>query len=69
MPRRKRRDRINEYHLQRVERQVSLLRTVISDATLGLTLSCPHSQALMQLRTDLLKAVNLLNNRPADYLF
>jgi len=68
MPRRKRHEKISEYHLQRIERQVSLLEIAISEASLGMTLFCPHGEALAQLSKDLRTAVNLLNNRPADYL-
>ena len=67
MPRRKRHYEISEYPLQRIERQVSLLESAIADATLRVTLFCPHGEPLMQLRSNLRIAVNLLNNRPADY--
>ena len=68
MPRRKRYDTIREYDLQKIERQVSALEKVIRDTDLRLTHSGPHGQALTKLRKDLHTAVNLLNNRPADYL-
>ena len=67
MPRRKRHDQISEYHLQRIERQVSLLETAITDATLSLRLFCPHCQAL-ELRGNLRVALNVLNDRPAVYV-
>jgi hypothetical protein len=67
MPRRKHYDTIREYDLQKIESQVSALERVIRDTDLRLTHSGPHGQALMQLRKDLNTAVNLLNNRPADY--
>ena len=67
MPRRKRHDTIWEYDLQKIERQVSVLDRVAGDTFLRLSAFCPHGEALMQLRRNLHTAVNLLNNRPADY--
>lgn len=67
MPRRKRYDKVNEYHLHRIERQVVLLRDALMDATLRLTPFREHYDAIIQLQTDLLTALNLLNDRPADY--
>ena len=68
MPRRKRHDNISEYHLQKLERQASLLETAITDATRSLTIFCPHGEALTHLRTNLRIAVNLLNDRPVDHV-
>ncbi|MGE0282723.1 MAG: hypothetical protein AB7P20_19220 [Rhizobiaceae bacterium] len=67
MPHRRRYDTINEYHLHRIERQALLLRIALADADLRLTPFRPHSDAIAVLRGDLAKAINLLNDRPADY--
>lgn len=68
MPRRKRHDRITPYHLGRIDRQAALLRQAIDEATLDLTPFEPHYDALYQLRDDLRRALNLLNDRPADWV-
>lgn len=67
MPRRKRHDTITSYHLQRIEKQVTQLELAMGEATLSLTPLRPHYDALMQLRSELRVALNLLSDRPADY--
>lgn len=64
MPRRKRYDKIHVHHLQQIERQVSLLRIALSQATLTLTPFRPHYDGSSKLQDDLRCA---LNDRPADY--
>ncbi|MBX3582890.1 MAG: hypothetical protein KF810_13435 [Rhizobiaceae bacterium] len=51
----------------KIERQADLLEIAIRDASVGLNHYTPHGEAMMQLRKDLRKAVNVLGNRPADY--
>ena len=65
-PRRKRYDKIHVHHLQQIERQVSLLRIALSQATLTLTPFRPHYDAISKLHDDLRCALNVLNDRPAD---
>jgi hypothetical protein len=67
MPRRRRLETINEYHLDRIQRQIGLLRSMLEDADRRLAPFRPHSDAIAGLRRDLVTALNLLNDRPADY--
>jgi hypothetical protein len=67
MPRYRRHEEISEYHLSRVERQAFLLKVELQAAQLALKPFCPHYDAIDRLHTDLRKALNLLNGRPADY--
>ena len=54
-------------HLQRIERQVGQLDRVLAHTQMSIMTFCPHGQAIMQLRSQLAVAVNLLNDRPADH--
>ncbi len=67
MPRHKRSDRINDFHLTQIERQVALLRSVLDAATLSLTPFHPHYDAIAELETALRRVLNVLNDRPADW--
>ena len=67
MPRRRRSNTVSEYHLDRIERQASLLRILLEDASRDLEPFEPHHEAIAGLRRDLVKALNLLHDRPADY--
>lgn len=67
MPRRRCYDQISEYHLGRIDRQIGLLKTALSEASLSLTPFRPHYDAISDLNGDLVRAVNLLNGRPADF--
>lgn len=68
MPRRKRHEKIHAYHLNRIDRQACLLRLEIDQATLRLTPFRPHYDALSELNANLRRALNLLNDRPADWV-
>lgn len=67
MPRRRRYDAINDFHLQQIDRAAWLLGEELSAAQLSLKPFCPHYDALTALHADIRRALNLLNNRPADY--
>lgn len=67
MARRKRHDKINALALQEIARHASLLRIALVNAQMGLTPFRPHYDALSRLGDDLQTAINLLNDRPADY--
>lgn len=67
MPRRKRYDKINSYHLAKIDREIALLRITLREAGLMLKPFCAHDDAIGQLHNDLHRALNLLNDRPADY--
>lgn len=64
----KRYDQINSFHLHEIERQVGLLKIAITSATLSLTPFRDHYDALIELDVALRRALNLLNDRPADYV-
>ncbi|MBZ9999629.1 MULTISPECIES: hypothetical protein [unclassified Mesorhizobium] len=67
MPRRKRHETISSYHLGLVERQAWLLTKELREAQLALKPFTPHWEAIDQLHQDMRRALNLLNDRPADY--
>lgn len=67
MPRRRRYPEINAYHLQQIDRAAWLLGKELSAAQLILKPFCPHYEACSALQDDIQRALNLLNNRPADY--
>lgn len=67
MARTKRHEKISGLDLRDIERQVGLLRIQLSHATLSLVPFRPHYDAISELNSDLTKALNLLNDRPADY--
>lgn len=68
MPRRRRHEKISDYHLGQIERQVSLLEIELGNATLTLAPFCTHYNAIADLNGHLRAALNLLNDRPADYV-
>ncbi|MBX3583656.1 MAG: hypothetical protein KF810_17355 [Rhizobiaceae bacterium] len=68
MPGRKKlRTEIYRTDFDKIERQADLLEIAIIHASIGMNHYTPHGEAMMQLRKDLRKAVNVLGNRPADY--
>lgn len=67
MPRQKRHDKINSFHLAAIERQVSLLKICLTDAQRSLSPFEAHYDAISSLWDQLRIALNLLNDRPADY--
>ena len=68
MPRRKRHEKISEYHLQNLDRAVSGLRFAMSGANLDLAPFEPHYEALSELDRALTRCLNVLCDRPADYV-
>lgn len=68
MPRRKRRDTINEYHLDKIERQSSLLGITAQEAEASLTPFRPHYDALHEMRKAIRRALNVLNGRDPDHI-
>ena len=67
MPRRRRYEKIHPLNLSRVERQITLLEIELSRAAESISPSKPHYEAVYALLDDLRRAVNILNNRPADH--
>lgn len=67
MPRQKRHDKINSFHLAAIERQVSLLKICLTDAQRSLSPFEAHYNAISSLADQLKVMLNLLNDRPADY--
>ncbi|MER8555128.1 hypothetical protein NKH37_23575 [Mesorhizobium sp. M1217] len=67
MPRYRRHEEISEFHLAKIEWQAWLLTVELRDAQLALKPFCAHWETIDQLHRDMRKALNLLNNRPADY--
>lgn len=67
MARTKRRDKISEYHLHRIEDQLRALRSVTDDALLKLTPFKPHYDAIMALHKQIWRTKNIMNDRPEEY--
>lgn len=67
MPRQKRRDKINDYHRARIERQAGLLQIALTEAQITLTPFRDHYDAIHRLQNFLTDTINLLNDRPRDY--
>lgn len=67
MPRYRRHDEISEYHRSRIERQAWLLTRELRDTQLSLKPFRQHWDAIDQLNRDINRALNLLNDRPADW--
>lgn len=67
MARPKRTEKICALHLRRIEDQIGQLRLVTRGAMVSLAPFQPHYDAVQELNQDLTKALNLLNDRPADY--
>jgi hypothetical protein len=67
VPRRRRNDTISEYHLDQIDRQITLLRVALDEATRSLTPFRPHYDAIGDLQEHLHRAMNVLNNRPPEY--
>jgi hypothetical protein len=67
MPRTRRIPKIGPL-LDDIEHQVSRLDILITQGEAKLVPFCPHYEALGALRRDLQRAVNLLNDRPADWV-
>lgn len=67
MPRRRRYPQISEYHLQQIDRAASVLGKELEAAQLSLTPFVAHYDACTALQADIRRALNLLNDRPADY--
>lgn len=67
MPRRRRYEKIHPLSLSRVERQITLLEIELSRAAESIAPSKPHYEAVYALLDDLRRAVNILNDRSADY--
>lgn len=65
--RRSRSEKIHALNLSLIERQIGLLEIETIRAAECITTFTPHYDAIMQLRDDLRRALNLLNDRPADY--
>ncbi|MEQ1945156.1 hypothetical protein ABMA32_22315 [Mesorhizobium sp. VNQ89] len=68
MPGRKKlRKEIYRTDFDEIEYRAQLLEVSISKASVGMNHYTPHGEAMMQLRKDLRKAINVLGNRPPDY--
>lgn len=67
MPRRNRHEKISRLDLDRIERQIGLLRIEMRNAQIGLKPFRDHYDALSELDGHLHTAINLLNDRPPDY--
>ena len=67
MPRARRHEKISVYDLQKVTRQADMLELAITDAQRSLVPFRTHYEALAALRDHMRVALNLLNDRPAEY--
>jgi hypothetical protein len=68
MVRRKRRDKINEYHLGEIDRALCKLRRAADAATLRLTPFKPHYDAIVDLHDQARRTLNILNDRDPEYV-
>ncbi|MER8995893.1 hypothetical protein [Mesorhizobium sp. M0678] len=67
MPHPRRHEAVSEYHLAKIERKAWLLTVELRDAQLSLKPFGEHWEAIDHLQRDIKRALDLLNNRPADY--
>lgn len=67
MTRRKTRDEISEYHLQKIDHRVESLKIALRDAQTSLTPFCQHDEAIGALITATVRTMNVLHGLPADY--
>lgn len=67
MARSKRHDSINTSTLERIERQVGILRGEIAAAQVQLTPFKPHYDALSELQESLAELMNALHDRPRGW--
>lgn len=67
MARPKRPEKISGLLLGQIEEQIGQLRLLTRSAMVSLAPFRPHYDAIHNLNQDLTKALNLLNDRPADY--
>lgn len=67
MARSKRSEKIPGSLLAQIDRQVGQLRILTRQAMVSLAPFRPHYDAIHELNQDLTKALNLLNDRPADH--
>jgi hypothetical protein len=67
MARARRHDSINTSTLERIERQVGLLRGEIAAAQVQLTPFRPHYDALSELQESLAETLNALHDRPRGW--
>ena len=68
MPRRKHHDKIKQYDLDDIDRQMVSLRRALDRAALSLTPFRAHDEAISELKVAMHRCMNLLNDRPADYV-
>ena len=62
----KRRDKISEYHLHRIEDQFSALRSATDDAILKLTPFKARYDAIVALHKQIWRTRDILNDRPEE---
>lgn len=67
MVRRNRDEKISEYHLGQIDRACFKLNMATDAAQLALKPFRAHWDAIDELNTAMKRAINLLNDRPADY--
>ena len=67
MPRRKRNEKISGLLLGQIEDHMRKMKVVLRQAAISLTPFQPHYDAITGLERDMAKALNLLNDRPADF--
>lgn len=68
MPRRKRSESLNAFHISEIERRCSSLEIALREAQTKVRPFSPHYEATSVACDDLRKLVNLINDRPADYV-
>lgn len=68
MPRRKRSEALNAFHISEIERKSSSLEIALRQAQTKVRPFSPHYEATSAACDDLRKLVNLINDRPADYV-
>ena len=67
MPRRRRHEKISSFHLGEIERDIGRLRIRLIEAQTSLTPFRGHYDAVTDLQEFLIRTLNLLHDRPADY--
>ena len=68
MPRKKRSPEISGLDLQQIERQAILLGIALRGAEINLKPFCPHYDAVGSFHDQIRVHLNLLNNRPAEFV-
>lgn len=67
MPRRKRREKAFDFEIEAMEREMQALHRTCDRLMLSLTPFRPHYDALLELKGQMRRTLNVLNDRDPDY--